>query len=226
MSAIANLLRAVAVAVVAAAVWALAGPGSSVDYYPLQPGLVWRYQVTNPKGGSGELKVTNVGARRLGEQRVTEQRLEMEQSVASRFVARRADGIMVVAEQRPGQSEPVPLEQASVLLRTPVAVGDAWDAGSTSTAIAPGAVIATRATVESVNDEVTVPAGTFRDCVRIVSNGRLTTEAQNVEGPVEILVGTRMWYAPGVGLVQMTRRESAERPDLPGLQLTFKLASR
>lgn len=226
MRPIATLLRAASVVAVAAAVWWLGGLEPSADYYPLEPGLVWRYEVTSPQGGSGTLTVTNGGTRQIGPHRATEQRMEMEQSSASRFVAEDAGGVVIVAEQRPGQSEPVPVDPPSLVLRRPVAVGDTWDAGSTSTTIAPGAVISTRATVESVTDSVTVPAGTFRDCIRVVSNGRVTAEAQNVEGPVEIIVGTRVWYAPGVGVVQTTRRESTDRADLGTLQLSFKLVSR
>lgn len=70
-------------------------------------------------------------------------------------------------------------------------------------------VVATDATIE-------VPAGRFRDCVRVEANGRALVPADRGNLEVEVAVSQTEWYAPGVGLVRSVRIESADSPFLRG----------
>ena len=63
--------------------------------------------------------------------------------------------------------------------------------------------------IEATDDEVTVPAGTFSNCLRIRATGSLfpgQTLQENL-GMQSINVDETEWYAPGVGLVKVVRRE-------------------
>ena len=68
-------------------------------------------------------------------------------------------------------------------------------------------VTATDATVE-------VPAGRFRDCVKIEATGVTLVPADRSNLEVEVRVTQTEWYAPGVGLVKTTRAETADSPFL------------
>ena len=72
----------------------------------------------------------------------------------------------------------------SVLLDLPLSIGKTWDYSSS-----------TIATVESMNETVTVEAGTFTNCVNIV----LTTLAGDV-----ISTQASNWYAVGTGMISST----------------------
>jgi len=66
------------------------------------------------------------------------------------------------------------------------------------------------ATLESVDDEVEVSAGTFAGCARIgvaisTSSEERPVEEQAIEEELGYYAGTKqVWYAPGVGLVKLT----------------------
>lgn len=68
--------------------------------------------------------------------------------------------------------------------------------------------------IESVTDVVRVPAGEFRDCLRVVASGELSADVGNYVGRTAISVEVTEWYAPGVGLVRSRR---VERTDAKGL---------
>jgi hypothetical protein len=102
-------------------------------------------------------------------------------------------------------SDPVPL---AVL---PLRVGASWDrrdAWQRDTVVAEGfslgapalprsATVDETTTVEGLKDLVTVPAGSYRDCVRITRDQLITTNQGNRERRV-----VTTWYAAGVGAVK------------------------
>ncbi|MBT5751247.1 MAG: hypothetical protein HOI33_00900 [Rhodospirillaceae bacterium] len=71
--------------------------------------------------------------------------------------------------------------------------------------------------IEATNDTVSVPAGTFTDCVRIRGEGKVEHYISNEFGTIHIAVEDVSWYAPGVGLVKTTRKEiSPEETGIDG----------
>ena len=64
-------------------------------------------------------------------------------------------------------------------------------------------------TITSTADEVRVPAGHFVRCLRVDAVGFLDLPHRLMLGIRMIKVEQTQWYAPGVGLVKMTRREFA-----------------
>ncbi len=65
-------------------------------------------------------------------------------------------------------------------------------------------------TVASTTDVVRVPAGEFRDCLRIVGTGRIDTDIGNTIGRIAIAVEITEWYAPNVGLIRSQRTETTD----------------
>ena len=79
-------------------------------------------------------------------------------------------------------------------------------------------------TITSLEDSVDVPAGHFPRCLRIDAVGFLDLPTRLMLGIRIIKVEQSQWYAPGVGLVKMTRREYAI-PNLYPSEYTQTLTS-
>ena len=79
-------------------------------------------------------------------------------------------------------------------------------------------------TITSLDDPVDVPAGYFPRCLRIDAVGFLALPSRLMLGIRIIKVEQTQWYAPGVGLIRMTRREYAI-PNLYPSEYTQALTS-
>lgn len=92
------------------------------------------------------------------------------------------------------------------LLDAAVPLGGGWSGDSWSYSSQP---LQTEVTVKSASERITVPAGTFKDCLlmeQVTSEGALPDDApeQGCRLNRDSLCGVRQaWYAPGVGLVQL-----------------------
>ena len=87
------------------------------------------------------------------------------------------------------------------LFDLPKQLEDAWDDISSNLEL--------DYTITGLEDPVYVPAGHFPRCLRIDAVGFLTLPTRLMLGIRIIKVEQTQWYAPGVGLVKMTRREYA-----------------
>jgi hypothetical protein len=167
-------------------------------YYPLGEGRTWKYQiaVTTSSGETraGELTVSNLAARELKGKRVTPQKYEMEihgqPHTMIQYAAEDLYGVFIYAQQEANDVEPKISSTTFYTLKAPLKVGSSWDATVDSPG---GAQVSAKATVMSIDEVVDVPAGTFRDCVKVRT-------AATIAGGKEVEVFS--WYAPSVGQVK------------------------
>ena len=61
--------------------------------------------------------------------------------------------------------------------------------------------------IEDLNATVTVPAGTFENCIKVYGEGSFNAYLDSVNGQMEIPMSVEEWYAEGVGLVKQIRYE-------------------
>jgi RNA polymerase sigma-70 factor (ECF subfamily) len=107
------------------------------------------------------------------------------------------------------------------LLDAKVPVGSGWTSASWSYSSQP---LETSVTVLGSGETVTVPAGTFSQCVlveQITREKGLLDDApeENQQANRDTLCGTRRaWYAMGVGLVQLCTRDTVGTEELSQLQ--------
>ena len=98
------------------------------------------------------------------------------------------------------------------LLLLPAKAGWSWSDSGNFGDVKAGYCRTISRTTEAVDERVTVPAGTFRHCVRVRSDADLSpfTPATPVdESLLGWVRGPRVdWYAPGVGLVKMVHRHA------------------
>jgi len=199
----------------------------SGDYFPLAPGWTWSYRVTTEIKSVGRDTARafwfSLPPRRVGEEKVTPKVMHDGRVY---YYAKREDGIHRIGYRVRGEDVFGPRVDAYVL-KYPLEEGTAWRMAS-RTYLLKKQIISPRDvsvhdirtsvdldyTIEKLDDTVAVPAGTFRNCVKVRGTGTTTFELGERFGIIHIQVETLEWYAPGVGLVKMVRRETS-RPANP-----------
>jgi hypothetical protein len=78
-------------------------------------------------------------------------------------------------------------------------------------------------TVEAVDETVTVPAGTFKNCARIEGTGLLELYVDAVTGFKTLPIINREWFCKGVGLVKVERIEELQSMFFSGGKITMEL---
>jgi hypothetical protein len=159
-------------------------------YYPLKPGLTWTYKVTSEKIANGKIEITNLPAKEINGVTVTPRKWDMGGMVKYHLMATDSMGIYRYGVQQDENSEPVLTKPKAYSLRDPVAAGTTWDLPSKMGEDE----LTINLTVESSTDSVTVPAGTYKDCVKIKHVGGRKGAPISLEA--------YEWYAPEVGLVK------------------------
>ena len=168
--------------------------GASADgYYPLKEGMSWVYSVTSNKPGAQKITVTNLAPRELQGKSVTPRKWEVAGGVKHYFIAKDDAGVYRYAEQKGETGEPQIITPPVYYLKNPVDVGTNWD---TTTKMGEGD-LKVNITVESIQEKVQVPAGSYKECVKLKHEGKMETK----EGGSLSLTAYE-WYAPGVGLVK------------------------
>ncbi|MCQ8896637.1 hypothetical protein NQT62_09355 [Limnobacter humi] len=62
-------------------------------------------------------------------------------------------------------------------------------------------------TVAALDETVDTPAGRFEHCIKLEGEGKVTIYADASIGYQEVFISHEEWYAPGVGLVKLLRKE-------------------
>lgn len=82
-----------------------------------------------------------------------------------------------------------------------------------------------RMQVAALDDVVEVPAGRFEKCLRLQGEGLLHVLADARIGASEVPITHTEWYAPGMGLVKLERREVLDTEQVVGGEVTMELLS-
>ncbi len=199
-------------------------------YYPLEEGRTWLYQFsasTKLTSVKGELGIQNFSRRKLETKEVTPQKVEFrgEGSNQSHFIFITEDesGVYEWARQNTDDIDPTVHDNPICQIRYPAKVGTEWKAPVEITLLemVKSEVQATFR-VEKVDDIVTVPAGTFENCLRIQATAE-TQENLGFYGIVKIKVEYHLWYAPNVGLLKQISTERSNNLMTGSGKLTLQL---
>jgi hypothetical protein len=203
--------------------------GSERTLYPLGQGLTWEYQIAagSMLGSAGGQRATlaNLPERELGGRKVTPQKVDIGQQSHFSFVVSDQTGIYEYARQAAGAVEPEILATPSYSLKYPLKTGASWH-GTTETNLLMNKVsIATETTVESMDEVVTVPAGTFEHCVKTKTVGETSQNLGAFMGTARVTLEEYSWFCPGVGVVKGVRKESSNHLMMGSGQVSMELAS-
>ena len=211
------------------------GPGDS-DYFPLTPDWSWAYRVTsdisNVSKTTGHMLVMNGKPITVDGQPATPR---MYQDGHVFYYVSDDDGILLVADRAAWQ-QAAPAQPDQWVLKYPLTVGASWPVQSQThllrrqlfgpTAVASVPVVAPidiTYTVEALDDVVRVPAGTYRNCLRLKGRGKGVANMGERVGEVEVTIETTQWFAPGVGLVKIQRAEDTGSESSAAGSMTVEL---
>ena len=192
------------------------------SYFPLNVGSSWTYDVTSDIDGVVNHHTQFSSVPRTidyeGGDQVFVRRAEIVGGIGVEYWLRKDKvGISRIAIRTDVEEQAKLDPNARTVLKLPLTVGSSWMVPSQPFAIGPKTdlgqgdmkmpkVLMTHV-VEAMEEEVTVPAGTFKHCARIIGNGMLPLYLDAVQGFKDIPIISREWYCKGVGLVKLEREE-------------------
>jgi hypothetical protein len=184
-------------------------------YFPLKPGMTWTFRFSGSTGATGELTTVNQAPRKVfGFTAVPQHNVGGDKSYTE-FYADDGLGIRHVAIDE-GEGLQSRLSDHSYVIKLPISVGTSWREIDRTF---DGTVYDATTKIESLDDKITVPGGTFSGCVRIRSTGFASAMKGNARAPgrisgLRLVAGDDLsvedyyWLAPGVGPVKATHQES------------------
>lgn len=197
-------------------------PGQDNSYFPLAPGARWTYSVQTDADGDSRRQQQTISVldeRRFDSKPLFIRRGETPGNIGIEYWLRaQPDGIVRIA-QRMDLEEIATLDAAPrTVLKLPLAVGANWRAPTVPYTVMRkneyprevkyGRGMLMAYTVEALKEKITVPAGSFEHCARVVGQAELTLFTDPVRGFNKVPVTTTEWYCRGVGLVKLERVES------------------
>lgn len=193
---------------------------SPADYLPFAEGRQWHYRVTRNeqlRPIQEELSIRVDGIISLGGQSVA---VFAQPPYSKNYYTADQDGIRRVATARGMDGAVIPDSADHYVLRYPGGSAGTWILPSTlaliEERISEGVAIrdqkiplAMTYKVAGSDAEVSVPAGSYRGCLRIDGTGAALVPVHKGETTVRVDVASSDWYAPGVGLVKSVRTETS-----------------
>ncbi|HVB79489.1 MAG TPA: hypothetical protein VNE82_05990 [Candidatus Binataceae bacterium] len=201
-------------------------------YFPLEPGMAWTFRFIGSTGATGEMTTVNQAPRQVfGFTAVPQRNMGGNNKTYTEFYADDGQGIRHIAiDESEGLRSR--LSDHSYVIKLPISVGTTWREIDRSF---DGTLYDATTKIESVNDKITVPAGTFSGCLRIKSTGfasatKGTARAPGVDSGLRLVADGNVsiedyyWLAPGVGPVKATHQESqGEGPMAESIGFTMEL---
>lgn len=186
-------------------------------YYPLKEGMSWEFSILADKGEKRTIMITNLAPREISGKTATPRKWDMGGASKYYFIATDDYGVYRYAEQPSENAEPTVVTPKVYYLRNPVDNGTTWDIVTKLG----GEDLTINLTIESINDTVKTPAGTFKDCVKIKHAGG------GQKGDAATSVTAYEWYAPEVGLVKsiVTIKKLEKGKETSSEHLTYQLES-
>jgi hypothetical protein len=206
------------------------------DYFPLDAGKYWRYQMTyQTMDGTfkGIYAVENLPRHKKDDQ-VFYVRQLLDGSLD--YLQIDDKGLLLKGREKTVNLDTRYNDAIQYIFQFPLKVGTMWEDSVLSKALIKTgppqktefhivAKIPVTAKIESMTDSVNVPAGKFENCMRVVKSGNAFIDAGNYVGRTIVRLSETNWYAPGVGLVKSVRKESTKHKALDKGEITLMLES-
>ncbi len=215
-------------------------PPASPSYCPLEAGHRWVYDQTSEFENDGENNTVEhepLVLHTLGEQSLAtggsawQRRSE---SGVDHWLRFDATGIYRVASMTDTEADPTPDATPRCVLKPPLAVGNTWQAPTTTYLLRRNAefppeirhthkAVPKTDRIAALGEAVSTRAGAFKDCIWVQGQAVLKLFTDPVNGIRELPISTTEWYCKGVGLVKLQRSEPAKSSVLTGGLLTLEL---
>jgi len=159
------------------------------SYFPLKEGMRWEYNVVSDQAETKKLLITNLAPREVNGVKVTPRKWELGGATFIELMKLDDSGVYRYAEQKGESAAPSLITPMEWHLKFPVTDGSSW----TMAAKLGDSAVNIYMTIESLSEEVKVPAGTYKECLKIKQKG---------ENDAGTSVLGYEWYAPKVGVVK------------------------
>jgi hypothetical protein len=201
-------------------------------YYPLLPNIRYEYRVKATAGDARQTRdfnlsaaITTMKSMEFRGKTVIPQKYEVAGQFASlSFVTEDKTGVYYFASQRPKDTEPELTVPLQYLIRYPVDAGTSWIQKSSEFELINNnhkLAVALNSVIESTAEVVTVPSGTFANCLKVKMIG--TAQGDGSQTHLRFSIEKTLWYAPGVGMVKSLQRETRSSVDSPTPEATFTI---
>ena len=211
------------------------GPADE-SYFPLKEGLQWRYAVKQTTmDGIRQQKYFFIN---LAIQNINGEELHVRKSIDGSllYYKNTEQGVMYYGKEKQRYNENKFEVDKHFVFRYPLQAGTQWEDITYSRLLVKTgppqktvfkiiAKVPLSVEVESIDDVVRVPAGTFQNCIRIKKKGSAYKDAGNYIGLTVVTITETSWFAPGVGLVKSVREETTEQKALDRGELIIELES-
>jgi len=226
---------------IALLLWGCSSEIPEDDYFPLQEGVTWHYRVTEDLIDDyieRDFSITNLGDANLDGDYANEPVFQRRTSEGTDyFILSDDSGVYRIAKRTLIEFEPryEPLEVRVFPNSADLDLGRVWSSTTRAYALHSVATFAVEDPggkniemeyeVTALDARVTVPAGDFENCVEVTGSAVFPLYADPRLGYQDIYLTQKEWYAPGVGLVKLTRDEPLDLEIFKGGSITFELTS-
>jgi hypothetical protein len=208
---------------------------AGTNYYPLEAPRWWHYAVRESildEQHQSRYLMQNAGLAPGLDNTVY---LQTAQTGSADFLRYHGAGVERIASLRPGMHGPQPDPKPRVVLPEALTVGTRWQVRSTialaeSRTFEPrDRIIPRRLPVEldkkivADDAELEIAAGHFQHCLLIEGQGLASVPTDRGNGAASVAVAVSEWYAPGVGLIKLERRESSDSSFLKAGEQSWEL---
>jgi hypothetical protein len=228
-------MRMLPLASVALLVGCTAQPSDS--FFPLKPGARWTYAVESESDGEmkrSEQTITVLDERQYEGKPLFIRRSETPDNIGIEYWLRETpEGISRIAQRIDLQDRAVLDEQPRTVLKLPLAQGASWRVPTVAYTmmrkheypreLKHGRGMLMHYKVEALDEKLTVPAGSYAHCARIVGRAEMTLFIDPVRGFTKVPVTSTEWYCRGVGLVKLERVESLSTTFYSGGRVSMTL---
>ncbi len=206
---------------------------NSSDYYPLNEGIKWDYNlVLSSSSGSVTIKVVveNMGKRELNKQTVVPQKATFDHTANYTFVKESENGIQVVGEQGVNNIDPIIFDSPRYVIKNPIKNGNSWQTKRKLMFASTKDEYVMTEKIESINEIVTTQSGTYKNCLKIRGYGELFVKDpwfgwMKSSSKVRIRIEMTDYYAPNVGFIKGYYREKSNYLHVSGGEMMNELLS-
>ena len=203
--------------------------------FPLREGLSWHYQVTEKNSLGTEYR--DYAVRTVEPVRVDGERRYRRRTSGGTEYQFRVDekGIWRVAKRLVVELEAQADFPPRLVLPEPLEPGRQWQNNThpyvVKRLVSDGVdmrrayTVPMNYTVEATDASVSVPAGDFENCVKVIGEADLQMYVDGPSGLRSIPLTTEEWYAPGVGLVKLRRVETVESDLMSSGEMVMELVA-
>lgn len=195
---------------VLAALTLLSCGSQSKTYYPMNEGKTLAYSIDSDKIKTIEYFKN----RKLEGKKVTPLKIDNNGEISFMFFLRDNKGVRIFAEQAADASEPQILENIEYLFTEPFKAGQSWERDLKVTLMMISEMVPMTYVVQKGTETVTVAAGTFEKCMKVIATGSIERE-KGLWGTVKLDITRTDWYAPKVGLVKSVVHKVANHVLVP-----------